>query len=99
MTGPRAVRALLSAAAATALAVAAPAAAAPLPADVAQTPGQNCAAGYLADPNSGNCWQIAANGTPSVGGGPCLPGRVGLCVGYLANNPYDVGDTLPDTWP
>ncbi|MFM8599978.1 MAG: hypothetical protein ACKOB8_13395 [Mycobacterium sp.] len=85
----------------TALIAVAPAAAAPALPHPPATPGQNCAAGYLADPNSGNCWQIVDNGSPTIGGGPCLPGRVGLCVGYLANNPYDIGDTLPDTssWP
>lgn len=59
------------------------------------TPGQNCAAGYMADPNSGNCWQMTDKGSPTVGGGPCLPGRVGTCLGYLQNNPYAPGDTLP----
>jgi hypothetical protein len=62
---------------------------------VPASPGQNCAAGFMADPNSGNCWQMS-KGTATVGGGPCLPGRVGTCVGYLANNPYGAGDTLPD---
>ena len=68
----------------------------------AATPGQNCAAGYMADPNSGNCWQMAGSGAPTIGGGPCLPGRIGTCLGYLANNPMAPGDTLPDTdntWP
>ena len=64
----------------------------PMPA----SPGQNCAAGYMADPNSGNCWQIAGSGAPTIGGGPCMPGRIGTCLGYLANNPYAPGDTLPD---
>lgn len=82
---------LLGATAAALFAVAPAQAAPPVPA----SPGQNCAAGYMADPNSGNCWQMA-KGTATVGGGPCLPGRVGTCVGYLANNPYAMGDTLPD---
>jgi hypothetical protein len=60
------------------------------------SPGQNCAAGYMADPNSGNCWQMAGSGAPTIGGGPCMPGRIGTCLGYLANNPYAPGDTLPD---
>ncbi|MGI9124152.1 MAG: hypothetical protein ACR2JM_05305 [Mycobacterium sp.] len=61
------------------------------------SPGQNCAAGYMADPNSGNCWQMAGTGgAPTIGGGPCMPGRIGTCVGYLANNPFAAGDTLPD---
>jgi len=59
------------------------------------SPGQNCAAGYMADPNSGNCWQMAGSGSPTIGGGPCMPGRVGTCLGYLANNPFYPGDTLP----
>ncbi|MCB1291364.1 hypothetical protein [Mycolicibacterium sp.] len=82
---------LLGATAAALFAVAPAQAAPPAPA----SPGQNCAAGYMADPNSGNCWQMASKGTPTVGGGPCLPGRIGTCVGYLANNPYGAGDTLP----
>lgn len=49
----------------------------------------------MADPNSGNCWQMTDKGSPTVGGGPCLPGRVGTCLGYLHNNPYAPGDTLP----
>jgi len=24
-----------------------------------------------------------------------MPGRVGTCLGYLANNPFAPGDTLP----
>jgi hypothetical protein len=49
----------------------------------------------MADPNSGNCWQTVGNGSPTIGGGPCMPGRVGTCLGYLANNPFAPGDTLP----
>ena len=59
------------------------------------SPGQNCAAGYMADLNSGNCWQLAGSGAPTIGGGPCMPGRVGTCLGYLQNNPFAPGDTLP----
>ena len=88
--------------ASTVLAAAAAAAlyaAAPVLADTffPASPGQNCAAGYMADPNSGNCWQMAGRGAPTIGGGPCMPGRVGTCLGYLQNNPYAPGDTLPDT--
>ncbi len=97
MTSRTRVSVVLTAAAAAVFAAAPAAAVPPVPA----TPGQNCAAGFMADPNSGNCWQMADSGTPSVGGGPCLPGRVGTCIGYLANNPYAPGDTLPDSssWP
>jgi hypothetical protein len=63
----------------------------PMPA----SPGSNCVAGYMADPNSGTCWQMAGTGSPTIGGGPCMPGRVGTCLGYLANNPFAPGDTLP----
>ena len=49
----------------------------------------------MADPNSGNCWQMAGSGAPTIGGGPCMPGRIGTCLGYLANNPFSPGDTLP----
>lgn len=77
---------LIGAAAAVALLASAPA---------HSSPGQNCAAGYMADSNSGNCWQMAGH-SPGVGGGPCLPGRVGTCLGYLANNPMAPGDMLPD---
>ena len=76
-----------------------PAQAAPL---IPASPGQNCAAGYLADPNSGNCWERAGSGgAPTIGGGPCMPGRIGTCIGYLANNPMSPGDTLPgaSSWP
>ena len=92
----RATTALVGAAAA-ALFAAAPVVAAPaLPA----SPGQNCAAGYMSDSNSGNCWQMAGSGSPTMGGGPCMPGRVGTCLGYLANNPMMPGDTLnQNTWP
>lgn len=67
---------------------------------VAASPGSNCVAGYMSDPN-GTCWQSAGSAAPTVGGGTCLPGRVGACLGYLANNPMQPGDTLPDTntWP
>jgi len=49
----------------------------------------------MADPNSGNCWQMAGSSAPTIGGGPCMPGRIGTCLGYLANNPFAPGDTLP----
>jgi len=85
--------AMVFGAAAAALFASAPGVAVPpMPA----SPGQNCAAGYMADPNSGNCWQMAGSGSPTIGGGPCMPGRIGTCLGYLANNPYAPGDTLPD---
>jgi hypothetical protein len=94
---PKASTLLLGAAAAALFTVAPAQAAPPFPA----SPGGNCVAGYMADPNSGACWEMAAGGSPTVGGGPCMPGRVGTCIGYLANNPYAPGDTLTDSssWP
>ena len=89
--GLRVSTVLLSVAAAALFASAPSQAVPPVPA----SPGQNCAAGYMADPNSGNCWQMAGSGSPTIGGGPCMPGRVGTCLGYLANNPFSPGDTLP----
>ena len=93
----RASTVVIGAVAAAVLAVA-PAHAVPL---VPGTPGGDCVAGYMSDPNSAICWQMAGAGAPTVGGGPCMPGRVGTCLGYLANNPMRPGDTLPDqnTWP
>lgn len=97
MTNTRFRAATVLFASAAALLAGAPAQAAPLP----SSPGTNCAAGYMADSTSGNCWQMAGRGAPTIGGGPCMPGRVGTCLGYLANNPMQPGDTLPgnDTWP
>lgn len=84
--------AVLFGAAAATICVAAPGAAVPA---VPASPGSNCVAGYMTDPNSGNCWQTVGNGSPTIGGGPCMPGRIGTCLGYLANNPFAPGDTLP----
>ncbi len=88
---------LVGAAAAFVFAVAPAQALPPVP----SSPGQNCAAGYMADPTSGNCWQMAGSGSPTIGGGPCMPGRIGTCLGYLANNPIAPGVTLPNakSWP
>jgi len=87
----RASAVLLSVAAAALFASAPSNALPPAPA----SPGQNCAAGFMADPNSGNCWQMISGGAPTVGGGPCMPGRVGLCLSYLQNNPFTPGQLLP----
>ena len=93
---PRASSVLICAAAA--LFAASPAEAMPT---VAASPGSNCVAGYMADADSGHCWQMeGSGGAPTVGGGACMPGRVGTCLGYLANNPMRPGDTLNNnTWP
>ncbi len=44
--------------------------------------------------------RAGSGGAPTIGGGPCLPGRIGTCVGHLANNPMMPGDTLntSSTW-
>jgi hypothetical protein len=54
----------------------------------------------MADSNSDSCWQMAGSGAPTIGGGPCMPGRIGTCLGYLSNNPIAPGSTITNnTWP
>lgn len=63
-----------------------------------------CAGGFISDPVTGVCWSqskgsIGISGT----GGTCLPGRLGLCMGALANSQLP-GANLPDnpnysSWP
>lgn len=48
-------------------------------------PAQACPEGQLQDTVTGMCWSQSGQGT-SYGGpgeGPCLPGRLGSCVGTL----------------
>ncbi len=73
---------------------------APVTADAAPCPG-----GQWQDPITGVCWS-QNNPNNSYGGSgniPCLPGRLGLCLGALQNTPVP-GSTLPGpnpngTWP
>lgn len=48
-----------------------------------------CAGGTVLDPRTGICWS-QVNPSNSWGGSgniPCLPGRLGLCLGALQNTP------------
>ncbi|MFM9035909.1 MAG: hypothetical protein ACKOQ4_16780 [Mycobacterium sp.] len=64
-----------------------------------------CPGGQWADPITGLCWS-QNNPSNSYGGSgniPCLPGRLGLCLGALQNTPIP-GSTLAGpnpngTWP
>jgi len=64
-----------------------------------------CSGGQWQDPITGVCWS-QNNPSNSYGGSgniPCMPGRLGLCLGALQNTPIP-GATLPGanrngTWP
>jgi len=64
-----------------------------------------CSGGQWEDPITGVCWS-QNNPSNSYGGSgniPCMPGRLGLCLGALQNTPIP-GATLPGanrngTWP
>lgn len=64
-----------------------------------------CPGGQWKDPITGVCWS-QNNPQNSYGGSgniPCMPGRLGLCLGALQNTPIP-GATLPGpnangTWP
>ncbi len=103
MTIRSAASRILLAAAMAGSALAAPAVTVPLaapPASAAPCPG-----GQWQDPITGVCWS-QNNPSNSYGGSgniPCLPGRIGLCLGALQNTPIP-GATLPGanpngTWP
>ena len=52
-------------------------------------PAANCPGGQILDPTTGICWS-QNNPSNSYGGSgniPCLPGRLGLCLGALQNTP------------
>ncbi len=48
-----------------------------------------CPGGSILDPTTGTCWSQNAPSNSYGGSGniPCLPGRVGLCLGALQNTP------------
>jgi hypothetical protein len=64
-----------------------------------------CGGGQWQDPITGVCWS-QNNPSNSYGGSgniPCMPGRLGLCLGALQNTPIP-GATLPGanrngSWP
>ena len=46
-----------------------------------------CPGGAIADPITGVCWSQSQGSIGITGtGGTCLPGRLGLCLGALANS-------------
>jgi hypothetical protein len=64
-----------------------------------------CAGGQWQDPITGVCWSQNSPSNSYGGSGniPCMPGRLGLCLGALQNTPVP-GATLPGanrngTWP
>lgn len=48
-------------------------------------PARACAPGQLADTVTGMCWSQSSKGESfgAPGDGPCLPGRLGNCLGTL----------------
>lgn len=67
-----------------------------------------CAPNQMVDPVTGVCWTGSQMGSGISGtGGTCLPGRLGLCLGALANSqmpganlPTNTGVTSGrQTWP
>lgn len=51
---------------------------------VTAPPAQGCPAGQVEDPFTRMCWSQSGQGDTDGGsGGPCLPGRLGNCVGTL----------------
>jgi hypothetical protein len=68
-------------------------------------PAAPCPGGQWSDPITGVCWSQNSPSNSYGGSGniPCLPGRLGLCLGALQNTPIP-GATLPGanpngTWP
>lgn len=70
-----------------------------------------CGGGTVLDPRTGICWSQNQPNNSYGGSGniPCLPGRLGLCLGALQNTP-EPGAALrpappagpaprPGTWP
>lgn len=49
----------------------------------------NCPGGQVADPITGICWSQNSPSNSFGGSGniPCLPGRLGLCLGAMQNTP------------
>jgi hypothetical protein len=66
---------------------------------VVAAPASACPVGHLSDPITGQCF--VANGVPSVGGIPCIPGKsMGTCLGILQNqSPRGGGPPVGGPWP
>lgn len=72
---------------------------------VTAPPAHACAGGQWKDPITGVCWSQNSPSNSYGGSGniPCMPGRLGLCMGALQNTPIP-GATLPGanrngSWP
>ncbi len=67
----------------------------------AAPPASACASGQLQDLVTGMCWTQSGQGEPfgGSGQGPCLPGRVGNCVGSLQWGSGGYGGGEPQDWP
>lgn len=69
----------------------------------------NCPGGTTLDPKTGICWSqnSPSNSLGGSGNIPCLPGRIGLCMGALQNTPapgaalkpVHPGGPAPRSWP
>ncbi len=59
-----------------------------------------CPGGSTLDPTTGVCWSenSPSNSLGGSGNIPCLPGRVGLCLGALQNTPIP-GSALRTSYP
>ncbi|MGV0780225.1 hypothetical protein [Mycolicibacterium peregrinum] len=59
-----------------------------------------CPGGSTLDPTTGICWSenSPSNSLGGSGNIPCLPGRLGLCLGALQNTPVP-GAALQTTHP
>ncbi len=66
---------------------------------VAAAPASACPIGHLADPITGQCY--VANGVPTVGGIPCIPGQhLGTCLSIMQNqSPPGGGPPVGGPWP
>jgi hypothetical protein len=66
---------------------------------VVAAPASACPIGHLSDPITGQCF--VANGVPSVGGIPCIPGKsMGTYLGILQNqSPRGGGPPVGGPWP
>lgn len=59
-------------------------------------PALRCPGGTVADPKTGICWSSNQYNHGS-GNRPCLPGRLGLCLGALQNSPTPGAALQPAT--
>lgn len=60
---------------------------------VTAPPASACPAGQLQDEVTGMCWSQSGQGETygGPGDGPCLPGRLGNCVGTLQKSSPQIG--------